>query len=104
MPDLKKIFEEEEPVYTLIESVYSKVHGIATYVKASFSNCHVLYQDHSHDVHTLAVEVDGTFVVNVYKPPSAGQTSRSNFFLIHLFMLAISIHISNFGVIDSWSG
>jgi hypothetical protein len=27
----------------------------------------------------------------------AGQTPRSNFFLVQLFMLAISIHISNFG-------
>jgi exonuclease III len=53
------------PGYTLIGAVYSNVHGIATYVKASFSNCRVLYQDHSHDVHTSAI------VVNVYKPPSA---------------------------------
>jgi exonuclease III len=45
-------------------AVYSNLHGIATYVKASFSNCCVDYQDHSHDVHTLAVEVDGTIVVN----------------------------------------
>jgi hypothetical protein len=40
------------------------------YVKPSFSNCCILHQDHSHDVHTLAVEVDGTIVVNVYKPPA----------------------------------
>jgi hypothetical protein len=30
------------PGYTLIEAVYSNVYGIATYVKASFSNCRVL--------------------------------------------------------------
>jgi hypothetical protein len=45
-----------------------------TYVGASFSNCRVLYQDHSHDVHTLALEVDGTIAVNVYKQPSASWT------------------------------
>jgi hypothetical protein len=58
--------------------------------------CRVPYQDHSYDVHSLPVEVDGTIVVNV----------------IQLFMLTISIHITNFGVknttmltkIDSWSG
>jgi hypothetical protein len=52
--------------YTLIEAVYSNAHGIATYV---------LYQDHSHDIHTLAVEVNGTIVVNVYKPPSASWSN-----------------------------
>jgi hypothetical protein len=52
--------------YTLIEAVYSNVHGIATYV---------LYQDHLHDIHTLAVEVNGTIVVNVYKPPSASWSN-----------------------------
>jgi hypothetical protein len=58
---------ETIPGHTLIGAVYSKVHGIATYVKASFSNCRVVV----------------TIVVKVYKPPSAiaGQTSRSNFFL-----------------------
>jgi hypothetical protein len=45
--------------YTLIEAVYSNV----------------LYQDHSHDVHTLAVKVNGTIVVNVYKPPSASWSN-----------------------------
>jgi hypothetical protein len=60
------------PGYTLIGAVYSNVHSIATFVKASFSNCRrVLYQDHSNDAHNLAFEVDGTIVVNVYKPPSA---------------------------------
>jgi hypothetical protein len=59
----------------LIGAVYSNVHGITTYVKASFSNCRVLYQDHSHDVHTLAVKVDGTIVVNVYKPTSASWSN-----------------------------
>jgi hypothetical protein len=65
-PDLKKIFVEEESYQDILNSgaVYSNLHGIATYVKASFSNCCVDYQDHSHDVHTLAVEVDGTIVVN----------------------------------------
>jgi hypothetical protein len=61
--------------YTLIGPLYSNVHDIATYVKASFSNCHVIYQDHSHDVHTLAVEVDVTIVVNIYKPPSASWSN-----------------------------
>jgi hypothetical protein len=60
---------------TLIGAVYSNVHDIATYVKASFFNCRVLYQDHSHDVYTLAVEVDGTNVVNVYKPPTASWSN-----------------------------
>jgi hypothetical protein len=59
----------------LIGAVYNNVHGIATYVKVSFSNCRVLYQDHSHDVHNLAVKVDGTIVVNVYKPPSASWSN-----------------------------
>jgi hypothetical protein len=63
------------PGYTLIGAVYNNVHGIATYVKASFSDCRVLYQDHSHDVHTLAVKVDGTIVVNVYKLPSASWSN-----------------------------
>jgi exonuclease III len=58
--------------YTLIGAVYSNVHGIATYVKASLSNCRFLYQDHSHDVHSLAVEA-----VNVYKPPSASWSNVS---------------------------
>jgi exonuclease III len=80
--------------YTLIGAVYSNVHGIATYVKASFSNCRVLYQDHSHDVHILAVEVDRTIVVNV-------ETFCSNYVLIQLFMLTISIHITNFGVMNT---
>jgi exonuclease III len=35
--------------YTFIGAVYSNVHDIATYVKASFSNCRVLHQDHSHE-------------------------------------------------------
>jgi exonuclease III len=61
--------------YTLIGAVYSNVHDIATYVKASFYNCLVLYQHHLHDFHTLAVEVDGTIVVNVYKPPSASWSN-----------------------------
>jgi hypothetical protein len=42
---------------------------------ASFSNCRVFYQDHSHHIHTLAVEVDGTIVVNVYKPPNASWSN-----------------------------
>jgi exonuclease III len=49
------------PEYTLIGAVYSNVYGI-TY-KAIYYNCRILYQDHSHDVHTLNV-------VNVYKPPT----------------------------------
>jgi hypothetical protein len=55
------------PGYTLI--------GAVTYVEASFSNCRVLYQDHSHDVQTLAVEVDGTIVENVCRPPSASWSN-----------------------------
>jgi endonuclease/exonuclease/phosphatase family metal-dependent hydrolase len=61
------------PEYILIGAIYSNVYCI-TY-KASYYNCRTLYQDHSHDVHTLAVEIDGTIVVNVYKPPT---TSWSN--------------------------
>jgi hypothetical protein len=59
----------------LIRAVNSNVYGIATYVKSSFSNCHVLYPDHSRDLHTLAVEFDGTIVVNVYKPLSGSWSN-----------------------------
>jgi hypothetical protein len=54
----------------LIGAVYSNVSFIA-----SFSNCLVFYQDHSHDVQTLAIEVDGNIVVNVYKPASASWSN-----------------------------
>jgi hypothetical protein len=40
--------------------VYSNVNGIATCVKASYSNCHVLYKVLSHNVHIYAVKVYGT--------------------------------------------
>jgi Endonuclease-reverse transcriptase len=57
--------------YTLIDAIYSNVHGIATYVKTALSDCRVVFKNHSAGVHTLAIEVDGTVIVNVYKPPSA---------------------------------
>jgi hypothetical protein len=63
------------PGYSLIGAVYSNVHGIATYVKASFSKFRALYKDHSHNVHTLAVKVDRTIVVNVYQPPSSSWSN-----------------------------
>jgi hypothetical protein len=44
---------ETTPGYTLIGAVYSNVHGIATYVEASFFNCRALYQDYSHMMSTL---------------------------------------------------
>jgi hypothetical protein len=58
--DLKKIFVEEKPYQD---------------IKAFFSNCRVIYQDNSHGVHTLAVKVDGTIVVNVYNSPSASWSN-----------------------------
>jgi exonuclease III len=66
---------ENMPDYSLIEVVHSNVHGIATYAKTSILTCRVLFQDHSQDVHTLAVEVDGIVIVNVYKPPSANWSN-----------------------------
>jgi Reverse transcriptase (RNA-dependent DNA polymerase)/Endonuclease-reverse transcriptase len=64
------------PGYTLIGAIYSDVHGIATYVRASLSNCRIVFQENSSNVHTLAIEVDETIIVNVYKPPSVNWTNN----------------------------
>jgi exonuclease III len=63
------------PGYLLIGGVHSNVHGFATYAKTSILTCRALFQDHSKDVYTLAVEVDGIVIVNVYKPPSANWSN-----------------------------
>jgi exonuclease III len=57
--------------YLYITAIYSRFHGIAMYEKDSFSNCRVLYQDHSYDLYILSLEVGEIVIVNVYKPPSA---------------------------------
>jgi exonuclease III len=51
------------PGYVFIEIIHSSFHGIAIYDNYSFSNCCVLYQDHSYDVHTLTVEVDEIVII-----------------------------------------
>jgi hypothetical protein len=50
---------------TNIWAINSSVHSIAHYVKDSFSNCYVLYQDHSYNVHTFRIwwDCDYRFVL-----------------------------------------
>jgi Reverse transcriptase (RNA-dependent DNA polymerase)/Endonuclease-reverse transcriptase len=64
------------PGYSLIGAIHSSVHGIATYVRTSIPNCRIIFQDHSFDVQTLAIEVDGITVINVYKPPNASWANN----------------------------
>jgi hypothetical protein len=62
--------------FTLVGAVYSSVHGIATYIRSDLSNWRIVYQDHTNNVHVLAVELDAITIVNVYKPPSTSWSSN----------------------------
>jgi hypothetical protein len=62
--------------FTLVGDVYSSVCGIATYIRSDLSNWRILYQDHTNNVHVLAVELDANIIVNVYKPPSTSLSSN----------------------------
>jgi hypothetical protein len=79
----------------LIGAVFSNVHGITTYVKASFSNCRVLYQYHSHDVHTLTSgKIRKLFkrakVITILKPGKDGSDPL-HFRLISLLSIVFKI-------------
>jgi exonuclease III len=62
--------------FTLVGAVYSSVHGIDTYIRSDLSNWRIVYQDHTNNVHVLAVELDAIIIVNVYKPPSTSWSSN----------------------------
>jgi hypothetical protein len=46
------------------------VVSMATYIRSDLSNWRIVYQDHTNNVHFLAVELDAIIIENVYKPPS----------------------------------
>jgi exonuclease III len=67
----KKATMPDQCDHVFIGGIYSCVHGIATYVEDSFSDCRVLYHHHSYDVYLADKEIDGIVILNVYKPLNA---------------------------------
>lgn len=58
------------PGFDVIESLYSNVHGISTYVKTDISNV-TLKMSYSTNVYSIiTIEIDNILISNVYKPPN----------------------------------
>ena len=57
------------PGYTLVDSIYSNIYGLATYVKESLAPCSTVYKSAPNDLEVLVVAIDGILTANVYKPP-----------------------------------
>ena len=56
--------------FTLVSSIHSPVHGIATYVRDEIADYETVYCSDNSGVHIIATKICTVTVVNIYRPPS----------------------------------
>lgn len=58
------------PTFDLVDALNDPRYGIATYVKNTIQNCNFISKECLNDIANICIELGGTSVINVYKPPS----------------------------------
>lgn len=56
--------------FALVAHIPNRVYGIETYVRNTITNYHIVSESTNNNVFSIAVEICGITVVNVYKPPN----------------------------------
>lgn len=57
--------------YSLVAALHSPVHGIATYIQNNIDEYDIIFNDKYGDVFVSAININGTTIINIYKPPSS---------------------------------
>lgn len=84
--------------YKLVAALHSPVHGIATYVAEDLFDYKLIHMDQSGNLFIIGIEIAGTKVINVYKPPSINWPSTVMINFAHPCFIGGDLNTAH----DSW--
>ena len=58
--------------YEPVGATYHPHYGIATYARSNIENVHLVHSCSDHDISVITIDLNGTKITNVYKPPNVG--------------------------------